>query len=49
MLIRRAQKGDVEAICRVDARAFGSGPYAEAKDNEGNPDWRQKRSRKIEA
>ena len=49
MLIRRAKKGDVEAICGVDARAFGSGPYAEAKDKEGSPDWRRTRSRKIEA
>ena len=49
MLIRRAEKADIEAICTVDARAFGSGPYAEARDQAGNPDWREKRSRDIAA
>ena len=47
MLIRRAEHGDIEAICRVDARAFGEGPYAEARDKEGAADWRRRRRRQI--
>ena len=47
MLIRRAELEDIEAICRVDARAFGEGPYAEARDKEGTSNWRQRRMRQI--
>lgn len=43
MLIRRAEASDVDAICRVDAGAFGEGPYAAVKDTEGDPAWRQRR------
>jgi len=47
MLIRRAEASDVDAICRVDAGAFGTGPYAIVKDSEGDPEWRQKRSTRL--
>jgi len=47
MLIRRAEQGDVKAICRVDARAFGNGSYAEARDKGNNPHWCQQRAQEI--
>ena len=49
MLIRRAQHDDIEAICAVDARAFGTGPYAAARDREGDPAWRDRRRAEITA
>jgi len=49
MLIRRAQAEDLEAICEVDARAFGTGPYAAARDGEGDAAWRDRRRAEITA
>ena len=47
MLIRRAQREDLEAICAVDARAFGTGPYAAARDRAGDAGWRDQRRAEI--
>ena len=47
MLIRRAQHDDIEAICAVDARAFGTGPYAAARDRAGDAGWRDQRRTEI--
>jgi N-acetylglutamate synthase-like GNAT family acetyltransferase len=47
MLIRRAEASDVDAICRVDAGAFGEGSYAVVKDSEDDPGWRQKRLTRL--
>ena len=49
MLIRRAQGEDLEAICEVDARAFGTGPYAAARDSDGDSAWRSERRAEITA
>lgn len=47
MLIRRAEASDVQAICHIDARSFGEGPYAVVRDGEGDPEWRQKRFARL--
>lgn len=44
MVIRRATVTDVDSMCRVDARAFGSGDYAAATDATPNANWREKRA-----
>ena len=48
MPIRRAQR-DIEAIRAVDARAFGTGPYAAARDGAGDTAWRDRRRAEITA
>ena len=49
MLIRRAERADIDAICEADARAFGTGPYAAARDRGGDAAWRNERRAKIAA
>jgi len=47
-LIRRAESEDIEAICWADARAFGDGPYGEARDKTDHSDWREQRFQRLE-
>jgi GNAT superfamily N-acetyltransferase len=47
--IRQASADDIAAICDIDARAFGEGPYAEARDKVSRPGWRRERRLEIEA
>lgn len=44
MVIRRATATDVDSMCRVDARAFGSGPYAAVADVTRKANWREERA-----
>ena len=46
-LIRRAESGDTESICRADARAFGDGPYGEARDKTNHSNWREQRIERL--
>ena len=46
-LIRRAESGDIESICRADARAFGEGQYGEARDKADRSNWREQRIQRL--
>ena len=46
-LIRRAESADIESICRADARAFGDGPYGEARDKTDPSNWREDRIQRL--